>query len=70
MFFMHFQKYTMEVVQPATCGKLEANVGVLIRVERFLTCSNAEKFLSQAEELHGKLRIFTAKFFRFGELVP
>jgi hypothetical protein len=36
----------------------------------FLTCSNADQFLLQDEELHVRLRIFIAKFLKFGAHVP
>ena len=36
----------------------------------FLTCSNVDQFLSQAEELYVNVRIFLTNFFRLGALVP
>ena len=34
------------------------------------TCSNTDQFLSQAEELHVKFKIFIANSLRFGVQVP
>jgi hypothetical protein len=36
----------------------------------FHTCSNTDQFLSQAEELHVKLKILIANILRIGAPVP
>jgi hypothetical protein len=53
------------------CNKKRiARLKNLVSESEIHTCSNELQHLSQADELHVKLRILAANFLRFGALLP